>query len=228
MTLEVLSFGIGGVLIGIAVVGGGLELKEIKVPKVGAAGRCGAFMVGLLFVFMGIGMAEATRTPAPVPGAPAVAQGYVPPPPAQEPVRGQVQPVPLAGAAVPLPVDQREPAAAEPAFQGLTGRAHLSWNVYGAPYEAMIETSGRTGAVRVAFVGQSGSMEQVDQDLVLERGANLLFYRGMNPRYAGTSTPHPTYSPDSFRIVEMQTGVWSITEICDDRGACAPVQAQPM
>lgn len=66
------------------------------------------------------------------------------------------------------------------------------------------------------------------QDLELQQGANMLFYRGANPRYAGTATPYPTYSPDAFRLVEMQSGVWSITEVCDEQGVCAPVQTQPL
>ena len=76
--------------------------------------------------------------------------------------------------------------------------------------------------MRVAFTGQSGTVEQVDQDLVLEQGVNLLFDRGANPRYAGTSTPHPTYSPDAFRLVEMQSGVWSITEYATSRASAHP------
>lgn len=226
MTLEVVSFGIGGILIATAVIGGGFEIREIRIPRVGAGARLGSLVMGSVFILMGLGIWGSVQEQQRLQGqVDPASQAWREPepdaafdddaPPRELRRQASVRPEPVE------PVEQPAPA-------GITGRAHLSWNVYGAPHEAMIETSGRTGAVRVAFVGQSGAMEQVDQDLVLEEGADLLFYRGMNPRYAGTSTPHPTYSPDSFRIMEMQAGIWTITEICDNQGVCAPVRTQPM
>jgi hypothetical protein len=218
MTLEVISFAIGGLLIATAIVGGGFEIKEIKMPKVGPGARTGALVVGTLFILMGLGIWEtanqqgiAGSSLAPARDAPA----------SQRTTRAE----PAAPSA--QQVQQPQPQA-QPQPQGITGQASLSWNIYGTPYEAVIQTYGQRGVVRVAFMGQSGSVEQVDQDLVLQQGANLLFYNGTNPRYAGTDTPHPTYSPDAFRLVEMQSGVWSITEVCDQQGVCAPVQTQSL
>ena len=61
MTLEVISFIIGGLLIATAVVGGGFEIKEIRMPKVGAGARTGALVVGLLFILMGLGIWETNQ-----------------------------------------------------------------------------------------------------------------------------------------------------------------------
>jgi hypothetical protein len=228
MTLEVVSFILGGLLIATAVVGGGFEIKEIRMPRVGAGARIGALVVGLLFIVMSLGIWESTQQQL-IDGGVGKA--------AFQPEAAAAQSEPSAPAArtqspALQTVDQTAPAedyrGVAPQAAGITGRAHLSWSVYGSPLQATIETYGQTGVVRVAFIGQSGYEEQVDQDLVLQQGPNLLYYRGSNPRYAGTNTPHPGYSPDSFRLVEIRTGVWSITEVCDEQGTCAPVQTQAL
>ena len=228
MTLEVVSFVIGGLLIATAVVGGGFEIKEIRMPRVGAGARLGSLLVGLLFILMGLGIWETTQQQLIDSNAGRAALRPEPAP--AERSAAPANPAPADQAAAVRAVDRAAPAedlsVVVPEASGITGRAHLSWDIYGEPYEATIETYGQTGVVRVAFVGQSGYEEQVDQDLVLQQGASFLFYRGMNPRYAGTDTPHPTYSPDAFRLVELQTGVWSITEVCDEQGVCAPVQTE--
>ncbi|HEU0298283.1 MAG TPA: hypothetical protein VFR37_02490 [Longimicrobium sp.] len=230
MTLEVVSFIIGGLLIATAVVGGGFEIKEIRMPRVGAGARTGALVVGLLFILMGLGIWETNNQQHLLSGN----AGKT----ALQPERAAEQSAPDRSVPATQPpavktVDQAAPAQEPPAVAppqpaGITGRAHLSWNLGGDPYEATIETYGQTGVVRVAFIGQSGYEEQVDQDLVLQQGDGFLFYRGMNPRYAGTDTPHPSYSPDGFRLVELRTGVWSITEMCDEQGACAPVETEAL
>lgn len=63
----------------------------------------------------------------------------------------------------------------------------------------------------------------VYQDLELRQDGRLLYYMGSNPRDPADGTPASTYSPDGFRLVEVQSGVWSITEVCDLQGVCAPV-----
>jgi hypothetical protein len=228
MTLEVISFAIGGLLIATAIVGGGFEIKEIKMPRVGPGARSGALVVGTLFILMGLGIWETARQQGIDVGS--ARSSLVSPHPAQDaPAPSRTAPAEQSvPAAQPVATVEQPPSQVQPQAQGITGQARLTWSIYGTPYEAVIQTFGQHGVVRVAYTGQSGTVEQVDQDLVLEQGVNLLFYRGANPRYAGTSTPHPTYSPDAFRLVEMQSGVWSITEVCDEQGVCAPVQTQPI
>ena len=197
MTLEVISFAIGGLLIATAIVGGGFEIKEIKMPRVGPAARTGALVVGTMFILMGLGIWETAQqqgidtarnslvSPQPVQDAPAPSRTAAP---------GQSVP-----AAQPVAAVEQPPSQVQPRAQGITGQARLTWSIYGAPYQAVIQTFGQHGVVRVAFTGQSGAVEQVDQDLVLEQGVNLLFYRGANPRYADTSTPRSSRSPRRVR-----------------------------
>lgn len=56
MTTNVLVFGFGGILILVAILGGGFEIKEFKVPKVGWAPRIVAGIVGLFFILWGVGI----------------------------------------------------------------------------------------------------------------------------------------------------------------------------
>lgn len=54
MSLETLSFILGGILIASAVFGGGLEVKELKLPKIGTIGRIMAAIVGVGFILLAI------------------------------------------------------------------------------------------------------------------------------------------------------------------------------
>jgi len=53
MTLQTMSFIFGAILLAVAILGGGFEVKEIKVSKVTMAGRVGAGIVGLFFIGLG-------------------------------------------------------------------------------------------------------------------------------------------------------------------------------
>jgi hypothetical protein len=58
MTLEVVSFVFGAVLVCIAVFGGGFELRELKVPVVAGAARAFAFLGGAFFIGLGIALSD--------------------------------------------------------------------------------------------------------------------------------------------------------------------------
>jgi hypothetical protein len=70
MSIEVLAFAFGIVMLFIAIVGGGFELRELKVPKVGRIARLVSGITGVIFLLVGIGAttladprpAEATPT----------------------------------------------------------------------------------------------------------------------------------------------------------------------
>jgi hypothetical protein len=53
MSVQVISIVLGGILLFLALVGGGFELKELKVPKVGIGVRVLSAIVGVLFVCLG-------------------------------------------------------------------------------------------------------------------------------------------------------------------------------
>jgi hypothetical protein len=52
MTFQTLSFLFGGLLLLIGIVGGGFEVKELKLPNVPPGGRAAATALGLIFVGM--------------------------------------------------------------------------------------------------------------------------------------------------------------------------------
>ncbi|QRN97328.1 hypothetical protein JRI60_51740 [Archangium violaceum] len=54
MTVEVLMCGLGALLVLTGIVGGGLEVRELKIPKVGMASRVAAYVSGFLFILMGV------------------------------------------------------------------------------------------------------------------------------------------------------------------------------
>jgi len=74
MSVEILVFAFGGVLLLIGIVGGGFELKELKFPRVGWGARLMSTASGLAFLGLGMGMVDARRvvadtapSPAPMP-----------------------------------------------------------------------------------------------------------------------------------------------------------------
>lgn len=222
MTLEAVSFAIGGILIATAIVGGGFEIKEIKMPKVGAGPRFFSLVAGAFFVLIGIGVWEVDRQvllDAQVPvNSLAQAQNAL----AQEP-SSQSDPAEREVAVEP---ERVAPPEAEWQFPGIQGRLQLSWTVEGIPVSAYMDLQGANGIVRVSYTDPStGLLEEVDQDLVLQQSGNMTYYQGVNPRFADTQEAHPEYNPDMFRVVEMQTDGWSVTETCDVQ-MCWPVYAE--
>ena len=56
--MEVMAFGLGGLLLLVAILGGGFELKEIRIPSVGWKSRLAAAITGIFFTFLGIGVSS--------------------------------------------------------------------------------------------------------------------------------------------------------------------------
>ena len=71
MTLQTMSFIFGAILLAVAILGGGFEVKEIKVSKVTMPGRVSAGIVGLFFIGLGLFWPEVVapdgKPPPPVP-----------------------------------------------------------------------------------------------------------------------------------------------------------------
>lgn len=215
MTIEVISFIIGGILIGTAIVGGGFEIKEIKMPRVGAGVRIVSLVAGSGFVLLAMGIwgannphllvqpemgnafmaAQTTATTAAEPAAQAT-------PPAQE---QSVAQAPTDGESQP-----------DPAFTGFTGDTNLGWQVEGMEYYAAARFAGMSGTIRVGWVDPNSGVEnEVIQDLVLQQDdAGMVFYQGVNPRDPSTDQPRAEYSPDRFRVVPSDQG-WTMDQVCD-------------
>lgn len=56
MTVEFIVFALGALLLLIGIIGGGFELKEIKIPPVGRIARALSSMAGVILILMGISM----------------------------------------------------------------------------------------------------------------------------------------------------------------------------
>lgn len=54
MSLETMSFILGGILVAAALFGGGLEIKELKLPRIGTIARVLAATVGIGFIALAI------------------------------------------------------------------------------------------------------------------------------------------------------------------------------
>jgi len=83
MTIPILLLLFGGGLLLIAIVGGGLEIREIKIPKVGSGPRILSGLLGALFLILGMSIPEQANYPPPVHP---VAQTFQPVAQASQPV----------------------------------------------------------------------------------------------------------------------------------------------
>jgi hypothetical protein len=222
MTLEAVSFAIGGVLIATAIVGGGFEIKEIKMPKVGAGPRFFSLVVGAFFVLIGIGVWEVDRQA--LLDAQLSANALTNAPQQTDTVAvstSLVQSAQVADQQAPVEEIIQEAPQAQ-AFAGLTGRVRLTWMFDGVSYGGYVETNQSSGFARVAYDAGNGVVEEVDQDLLFVDSENGPYYEGSNPRYASTQQAHPSYMPDYFRIAQVDAEHWAFTHVCSS-DACEAV-----
>lgn len=70
MPLEFVVFALGALLLLTGIIGGGFELKELKIPPVGRVARVLSTVAGVVLILMGIGMvAQSSPNPLPQPDA---------------------------------------------------------------------------------------------------------------------------------------------------------------
>ena len=69
MKTSLVVFLFGAILLAVAILGGGFELKELKVPKVGWLPRFISALVGMFFVVVGIGLESPTDKPVDAPSS---------------------------------------------------------------------------------------------------------------------------------------------------------------
>ncbi len=67
MTLQAMSFIFGAILLAVAILGGGFEIKEIKVSQVTMGARISAGIVGLFFIGLGFWPVRPDGIPPPPP-----------------------------------------------------------------------------------------------------------------------------------------------------------------
>jgi hypothetical protein len=63
MSIELLAFFFGLLLLFVAIVGGGFEIRELKVPRVGRVARLVSAIAGVLFLMLGFSGSTATDIP---------------------------------------------------------------------------------------------------------------------------------------------------------------------
>jgi hypothetical protein len=61
MSIDVISFILGGLLVAVAILGGGIEVREIKIPAVGRTARVLSFLGGLAFIALAIFVSRQSR-----------------------------------------------------------------------------------------------------------------------------------------------------------------------
>src|SRR6266540_833386 len=117
MSVDLAVFIFGAILLSIGILGGGFELKEISVPKVGPIARGLAAVAGVVFIAMGISFARPQVAQAPT-VASAPAEPAQRPLPTETPVRlvsAPVPPPPVPPTPVPpTPIPQRPTAVIPP------------------------------------------------------------------------------------------------------------------
>ena len=67
MSPDLLLFGVGGLLLVTGLLGGGFELRELKIPQVGRVARVCATGAGGACILLGFGLSTALTDPAPDP-----------------------------------------------------------------------------------------------------------------------------------------------------------------
>ncbi|MEG3925013.1 MULTISPECIES: hypothetical protein [unclassified Microcoleus] len=65
MTLKILTFILGSILLLIGIFGGGFQVKELKIPQIGKFSRFLATSLGIFFILISIGLDEQPPTPPP-------------------------------------------------------------------------------------------------------------------------------------------------------------------
>jgi hypothetical protein len=240
-SVTVIAFLAGSLFVLIALVGGGVEVKELRVPRIGAGPRIGAFMIGALFI--GVGLAPAMydglrmlahdaaesgpsslATADTAATAPSAASGTGA---TDGTVSSSFREDPWAGisaattdtTAVTATTDTFATApAAETGFAGFDGQWRVQWTVQGVTYVGDMKTSGQWGTADVSYLDENGNAERVIEDLRLIDTGKDWYYAGSNPRVAATLERAPTYEPDYFHI-SGGPGNWTVDRACD-RSAC--------
>lgn len=201
MEPEFITFAFGGLLLVVAAIGGGFEIKEVKIPRVGAGGRALSLILGLVIISLGVGSSDTAD------------RGAQPAPPQAQDGGLSAQAAALVSTA---------PAPAEEDVPEYVGRMDFTWTVNDVAYGASLDASRARGMARVAYAGEDGTVVEITQDLTLERRSDGDYYAGSNPREAASGIAIEDYMPDTFRVQLADDGRWYVSQACDLSG-CHPV-----
>lgn len=219
MAIDALAFCFGGLLLFVALLGGGFEVKELKVPRLTWVPRTVFGSLGAIFILIGLGRQPPTNEHheeqiSPVQNAPP-STNWVPGP-----------------APIPVKFDNTVgPTEAQltGGFSGLHGTALVRWSAGEFQYVAQLQLQGQVGLAAVQFASAT-VRGAAKEDLVLQATSSGWLYMGSNVRDPSDnrSLEDGEYSPDSFRLLQTSAGSWTVSDMCDNQGICSPVQVQPV
>lgn len=198
--IDVIAFVLGGALIVIGIVGGGIEVREFKVPAIGRGARSGSIATGVLFVV--IGLSGESNVPPTTPS----------PKPANPPHASVPRVLPR------TEVDGR-------LIQMLSGTWRIQWLFGDVLHDALLYMDGREGLMRVRLADQkTQELKSVDMTMTLEIGDGKVFLFGSDPVVSGTATASADYAADSFRISVVDDHLQFM--LCDTLKRCGEVSFQ--
>ncbi|HET6232285.1 MAG TPA: hypothetical protein VFE05_19580 [Longimicrobiaceae bacterium] len=221
--MDILAFFVGSILIGVAVIGGGFEAKDVRIPKVGVFPRILSTFAGFGFISLAVGL-YAQQHPGNAQAMGDALSSAAPAPAATQFTSDTIAAAPAADIAV-ASVDTTS-AAAEPNADDGTyhGNVTIGWSVEGVEYSAILTSVGATGTATVSYTNGSGQHVDVDEDIALQQRGESWYYVSGSARLAGTTTPFPDYRPDLFRVSRNESGQWIFDQVCDV-DACVAVSS---
>ncbi len=232
MSIEVASFIAGCILLGVAIIGGGFEIQELRIPRVGPLTRMVSLFAGGFFILLGLGWAQFQAEMAAGTVDPSASTSFAPGGEASglEPGRtADIAAEPVAPAASETVAETT--AAAEPGsngFSGFTGRSRVSWVIAETRIDGVMDLAGESGTMVLSFLDpETGVQIDVEQDLILRRTGLATYYESYNSRFAGTQELIPDYLPDFFFAGEDAFGGWTFVKACD-RTECSAITVEPV
>ena len=103
-------------------------------------------------------------------------------------------------------------------FDGLTGRALVTWQIGETTLTATVDVRGTEGIVDVEWVDGDGTSIVVREDLTLGVDDEGWYYEGSSPRLIPGNEPAVDYLSDTFRLTQGRDGLWTIDLVCDAEG----------
>jgi hypothetical protein len=257
MKLNLIAFLFGAILLAVAILGGGFELKELKVPKVSWFPRLISAFVGMFFVVVGIGLETPPIDPPPPITSPSTEQSPKVSTEKEQELSRQLEKERQsrenaeqelerlksekarvaqtirneAGTnsdqALNQLLNEIEQAKASQQSNGLHGVIKITW--LDINQIGFVIMNGSHGILRTSYSNSTGNVEIVDQDLSLTSYQGKPYLVGSNPRFAGTTTIHSQYNPDVFQLQQNPgNGLNYIDAVCDTNLVCSRIKTESL
>ena len=105
----------------------------------------------------------------------------------------------------------------------VSGCFDMVYSSSGISHESRLVMQGSQGYMRTRFFDTTaGKTADVGQIMLVGSSPRGILIYGFEPVYFGTSTRHPSYSPDNFLFSINPNGSY-VSLTCDDEGKCSEV-----